>query len=78
MFDINAVAYSLGINPGWIGVILGFAVFFMGRWYGKQAGYTDGAEQMIILLEDNGYLKVKRKFTDGDGNQHVEYSRHDE
>lgn len=78
MFDINTLAYSIGINPGWIGVVLGISLFFMGRWYGKQLGYGDGAEKMIILLEDNGFLKVKRKFTDDNGNQHTEYAKHDE
>lgn len=78
MFDISALAYSIGINPGWFGVALGIVLFIMGRWHGKQIGYSDGAEQMIFMLEENGFLKVKRKFTDDDGNQHVEYAKYDE
>ena len=55
MIDVNAFAYSLGINPGWIGVALGIVLFLMGRYYGKQVGVTDGANGMITMLEDNGF-----------------------
>lgn len=74
MFDISA----LGINPGYIAVLFGLLLFWMGRWHGKQVGFGDGAEQMIVMLEENKFLKVKRKFVDADGNQHTEYARHDE
>ena len=78
MIDVNAFAYSLGINPGWIGVALGIVLFLMGRYYGKQVGVTDGANGMIVMLEDNGFLKVKSRRTDEDGNEIVEYSKVDE
>ena len=78
MIDVNAFAYSLGINPGWIGVVLGTLLFLMGRYYGKQIGVTDGANGMIVLLEDNGFLKVKSRRTDENGNEVVEYSKIDE
>lgn len=78
MIDVNAFAYSLGINPGWIGVALGIILFLMGRYYGKQVGVTDGANGMITMLEDNGFLKVKSRRTDADGNEVVEYSKVDE
>ena len=78
MIDVNAFVYSLGINPGWIGVALGIVLFLMGRYYGKQVGVTDGANGMITLLEDNGFLKVKSRRTDEDGNEVVEYSKVDE
>jgi hypothetical protein len=78
MIDVNTFAYSLGINPGWIGVVLGIILFLMGRYYGKQIGVTDGANGMIVLLEDNGFLKVKSRRTDENGNEVVEYSKIDE
>lgn len=78
MIDVNAFAYSLGINPGWIGVVLGILLFLMGRYYGKQVGVTDGANVMITMLEDNGFLKVKSRRTDENGNEVVEYSKVDE
>jgi hypothetical protein len=78
MIDVSAFAYSLGINPGWIGVVLGIILFLMGRFYGKQVGVSDGANGMIVMLEDNGFLKVKSRRTDSDGNEIVEYSKVDE
>jgi len=69
---------SLGINPGWIGVVLGILLFLMGRYYGKQIGVVDGANGMITMLEDNGFLKVKSRRTDEDGNEVTEYSKVDE
>jgi hypothetical protein len=78
MIDVSAFAYSLGINPGWIGVVLGIILFLMGRYYGKQVGVSDGANGMIVMLEDNGFLKVKSRRTDSDGNEIVEYSKVDE
>lgn len=78
MIDVNAYVYSLGINPGWIGVVLGIALFLMGRYYGKQVGVTYGANGMITMLEDNGFLKVKSRRTDESGNEVVEYSKVDE
>jgi len=78
MIDVNTFAYSLGINPGWIGVVLGILLFLMGRYYGKQIGVVDGANGMITMLEDNGFLKVKSRRTDEDGNEVTEYSKVDE
>lgn len=78
MLDMQAILETLGINPGWIGVALGIVLFLMGRYYGKQVGVTDGANGMITLLEDNGFLKVKSRRTDESGNEIVEYSKVDE
>ena len=78
MFDVNAFAYSLGINPGWIGVVLGIIFFLMGRHLGLQTGVTRGGTAMIDMLEDNGFLKVKSRRTDEAGNAIVEYSKVDE
>lgn len=78
MMDFNAITLSLGINPGWIGVAVGIALFLMGRYMGKREGITAGADGMIALLEDNGFLKVKSRRTDGEGNEIVEYSKVDE
>ena len=75
---MQAILETLGINPGWIGVALGIVLFLMGRYYGKQVGVTDGANGMITLLEDNGFLKVKSRRTDESGNEIVEYSKVDE
>ena len=78
MIDVNTFAHSMGISPGWIGVTVGIILFLMGRYYGKQIGVTDGANGMIVLLEDNGFLKVKSRRTDENGNEIVEYSKIDE
>lgn len=75
---VHDIAYSIGINPGWIGVVLGLVLFFLGRYMGKQDGVLDGANNMIILLEENGFLKVKSRRTDENGNEVVEYSKVDE
>jgi len=78
MIDVNAFAYSLGINPGWIGVVLGIILFLMGRHSGLQTGVARGGTAMIDMLEDNGFLKVKSRKTDEAGNAIVEYSKVDE
>ena len=78
MTDVNAFAYSLGINPGWIGVVLGIILFLMGRHSGLQTGVARGGTAMIDMLEDNGFLKVKSRKTDEAGNAIVEYSKVDE
>ena len=45
---------------------------------GRSAGVTQGADGMITILEDNGFLKVKSRRTDEDGNQVTEYAKIDE
>ena len=33
---VHDIAYSIGINPGWIGVVLGLVLFFFRRkWFSK-------------------------------------------
>ena len=78
MFDVYAIANAIGIDAGWLGVAAGVALVLMGRHLGRQSGVRDGANEMIVLLEDNGFLKVKRKYTDDNGNEVVEYSKIDE
>jgi hypothetical protein len=75
MYDL---ALALGINPGWIGVFLGIVLFMMGRYMGIQTGVTRGSSAMIDMLEDHGFLKVKSRRTDEDGNAIVEYAKVDE
>jgi len=78
MFDMQAIVQTLGINPGWIGVVLGVILFLMGRHSGLQTGVARGGTAMIDMLEDNGFLKVKSRKTDEAGNAIVEYSKVDE
>lgn len=78
MLDMQAILETLGINPGWIGVVLGIILFLMGRHLGLQTGVTRGGTAMIDMLEDNGFLKVKSRRTDEAGNAIVEYSKVDE
>ena len=60
--------------------ILFVAVVFtvVGYFMGRGDGVTVGASQMITLLEDNGFLKVKSRRTDENGNEVVEYSKVDD
>ena len=60
--------------------ILFVAVVFtaVGYFMGRGDGVATGAAQMIAILEDNGFLKVKSRRTDEDGNEVVEYSKVDE
>ena len=78
MFDMYALSQAIGIDSGWIGVILGLIVFYIGRHMGKEIGVRNGGEAMIDLLASNGFLKVKRKYTDENGNEVVEYAKVDE
>jgi len=78
MFDMQTIIQSVGINPGWIGVVLGIILFLMGRHSGLQTGVSRGGTAMIDMLEDNGFLKVKSRRTDEAGNAIVEYSKVDE
>lgn len=78
MSIISDIFYNLGIDTGWIGVILAIVIFFMGRHIGIQYGTKIGAEEMIILLEQNKYLRVKRRFQKEDGTEEVHYARYDE
>jgi len=43
-----------------------------------QQGVAHGAEEMIIILEQNKYLRVKRRTVREDGTEEVEYARYDE
>ena len=46
---------------------------------GRGDGVTTGAAQMITLLEDNGFLKIKSRRVDPEtGEETVEYSKVDE
>lgn len=78
MFDVYAIANAIGIDVGWFGVAAGIVLVLCGRHLGRQSGIRDGANDMIVLLENNGFLKVKRKYTDDNGNEVVEYSKIDE
>lgn len=75
---MNDLALTLGIDPGWIGVALGIALFLLGRHMGIQKGVVEGGSAMIDMLDDAGFLKVKSRRTDKDGNAVVEYSKVDE
>ncbi|MDA9373946.1 hypothetical protein N9R43_01055 [bacterium] len=75
---MNDLALTLGIDPGWIGVALGIALFLLGRHMGIQKGVVEGSSAMIDMLDDAGFLKVKSRRTDKDGNAVVEYSKVDE
>lgn len=75
---INEIFYSFGISTGWLGVILGVVLFFMGRHHGISLGARLGAEEMMFLLEENKYLRVKRRLQKEDGTEEVEYARYDE
>lgn len=75
---MNDLALTLGIDPGWIGVALGIALFLLGRHMGIQKGVVEGGSAMIDMLDDAGFLKVKSRRTDEDGNAVVEYSKVDE
>lgn len=76
--DISNILYELGINPGWVAVVIAVVIFFMGRHWGVQQGVAHGAEEMIIILEQNKYLRVKRRTVREDGTEEVEYARYDE
>jgi hypothetical protein len=76
--DISNILYELGINPGWVAVFFGIVLFLMGRHWGVQQGVAHGAEEMIIILEQNKYLRVKRRTVREDGTEEVEYARYDE
>ena len=78
MFDIYAISQAIGIDTGWFGVALGLIIFYIGRMMGKEVGVRNGGEAMIDLLASNGFLKVKRKYTDENGNEVVEYAKVDE
>ena len=61
--------------------ILITAVIFtiLGYFMGRGDGHVTGASQMIQLLEENGFLKVKSRRTDPEtGQETVEYSKVDE
>ena len=76
---VHDLAYSIGIDPGWIGVLLGIILFLLGRYQGNQNGRMQGANDMILLLEENGFLKVKSRVVDPDtGTERVEYSKVDD
>lgn len=59
-------------------VITAIVFTAFGYRVGKSTGVTQGADGMITILEDNGFLKVKSRRTDEDGNQVTEYSKIDE
>lgn len=44
---------------------------------GRQAGFSEGAEEMISVLEDNGFLKVKSRTMNEDGSERIEYAKVD-
>ena len=47
MFDMYALSQAIGIDSGWIGVILGLIIFYIGRHMGKEIGVRNGGEAMI-------------------------------
>ena len=52
---------------------------WLGYHMGRGDGVTTGAAQMITLLEDNGFLKIKSRRVDPEtGEETVEYSKVDE
>lgn len=47
----------------------------VGYHFGKRSGLNQGAEEMLYILEENDFLKVKSRTTDEHGNERVEYSK---
>lgn len=60
--------------------ILLVAIVFtaFGYYTGRSNGIVTGGSAMIDMLEDHGFLKVKSRRTDEDGNAITEYSKVDE
>tara|TARA_Y100000310_G_C20383241_1_gene669169 strand:+ start:341 stop:550 length:210 start_codon:yes stop_codon:yes gene_type:complete len=67
-----------GIDPGYIAVIFGLVLFYMGYLKGKDVGNLQGASGMIDMLHQNGYLKVKSRTLDEKGDPLITFAKIDE
>tara|TARA_B100000886_G_C20405082_1_gene484380 strand:+ start:417 stop:629 length:213 start_codon:yes stop_codon:yes gene_type:complete len=67
-----------GIDPGIIAVICGLVLFYMGYLKGKDVGQINGAGGMVDMLTQNGYLKIKSRTFDKNGDPIITYMKYDE
>lgn len=67
-----------GIDPGYIAVICGLVLFYLGYTKGKEVGQIIGAGGMVDMLHQNGYLKVKGHTFDEKGKPQIEFAKIDE
>ena len=67
-----------GIDPGYIAVVCGLVLFYLGYIKGKEHGMIHGAGGMVDMLTQNGYLKVKSRTFDEKGDPVVTYMKFDE
>ena len=67
-----------GIDPGYISVFFGLVLFYMGYMKGKEVGNTQGASGMVDMLHQNGYLKVKSRTFDENGEPLITFAKIDE
>lgn len=49
---------DLGINPGWIGVVLGLTMFGMGVLYGRARGLDQGINGTLDMLVREKIIKI--------------------
>lgn len=70
--------FEFGIDQVFL-LVTAVVFTWVGYRMGQGDGVTTGAAQMITLLEDNGFLKVKSRRVDPEtGEETVEYSKVDE
>ena len=67
-----------GIDPGFIAVGCGLVLFYLGYTKGKEVGQINGAGGMVDMLTQNGYLKIKSRTFDKNGDPIITYMRYDE
>jgi hypothetical protein len=65
-------------TSAWLAVIIAAAIFYMGRINGRRAGVMYGANELLATLEENNYIRVKRRIVLDNGDEQVEYARLDE
>lgn len=63
---------------GYVAVLLGLAMFFLGYYKGKETGIIKGAGEMIEVLVEKKFLKIGRKYTDENGNTITEFATYDD
>tara|TARA_B100000900_G_C20561864_1_gene709259 strand:+ start:848 stop:1045 length:198 start_codon:yes stop_codon:yes gene_type:complete len=55
---ISDFIVNLGINPGWIAVVLGLTLFGMGIIYGRARGLDQGINGTLDMLVREKLIKI--------------------
>lgn len=65
-------------TSAWMAMAIAAAIFYMGRINGRRGGISDGANELLTTLEENNYIRVKRRTVLDNGDEQVEYAKLDE